>query len=81
MSSVNGLARTARGGTSFASLRAGARTATAPSAARTLVGINAGQHARYFMSISEDGKVIRDHLPPAKGLYDPKLEKDSCGTG
>ncbi len=35
---------------------------------------------RSFITV-KDGQVIRDHLPPARGLYDPKLEKDSCGVG
>ena len=36
---------------------------------------------RGFVSTNEAGEVVRDHLPPARGLYDPSLEKDSCGVG
>jgi hypothetical protein len=37
--------------------------------------------ARPFMSVNEAGQRVRDGLPPAQGLYDPSLEKDSCGVG
>jgi hypothetical protein len=36
---------------------------------------------RTFVSIAEDGTKIRDGLPKAQGLYDPSLERDSCGVG
>lgn len=36
---------------------------------------------RNFISVSEDGQTVRDHLPTKRGLYDPSLEKDSCGVG
>ncbi len=36
---------------------------------------------RSFITVSDDGKTVRDHLPTARGLYDPNLERDSCGVG
>lgn len=42
----------------------------------------AGPNARIrsFVTVT-DGKVQNVGLPEARGLYDPKLEKDSCGVG
>ena len=82
MASLAGFARGARN-SGLRGLENGAskRTVTAPAAVRTVVAIQHGQQLRSFVSKAEDGSIIRDHLPPARGLYDPFLEKDSCGTG
>jgi glutamate synthase domain-containing protein 1 len=37
--------------------------------------------ARGFQTVNAAGEVVRDGLPVARGLYDPRLEKDSCGVG
>ncbi len=37
--------------------------------------------ARYFMVASSDGRRTVEGLPQARGLYDPRAERDSCGTG
>ncbi len=49
------------------------------SVARALAGPSA--RIRSFITVTDDGKTVRDHLPTARGLYDPKLERDSCGVG
>jgi len=43
--------------------------------------VNAQGSTRTFLSKSAAGEIIRDGLPPARGLWDPMMEKDSCGTG
>jgi len=57
--------------------RGGAATA----ALARLPASPAARGARSFMSVNEAGQRVRDGLPPAQGLYDPSLEKDSCGVG
>ena len=60
------------------------RTSLFPSVISGLTGTSLSSNRifiRNFISVSEDGQTIRDHLPTKKGLYDPNLEKDSCGVG
>ena len=33
---------------------------------------------RGFQTLNEKGEAVRDGLPVARGLYDPKLEKGAC---
>lgn len=39
-----------------------------------------GAGTRCFMTV-RDGQETIEGLPAKRGLYDPLLEKDSCGTG
>src|SRR5437763_2046705 len=41
----------------------------------------AGQGAAWRGPALRDGEATAAGLPPAHGLYDPALEKDSCGVG
>lgn len=68
MASVSLLRRARAAGPSLARLPAAPAAPTSPP-------------ARSFMSVNEAGQRVRDGLPPAQGLYDPSLEKDSCGVG
>lgn len=39
-----------------------------------------GVAVRLFVT-TQDGKLKIEGLPTKRGLYDPLMEKDSCGTG
>ena len=57
------------------------RAAAALAPGRFTVLPSSSSAVRTFISIAEDGTKIRDGLPKAQGLYDPSLERDSCGVG
>src|SRR6266576_3722539 len=43
--------------------------------------LSAASASKPAESLHEDSRSEHDGRPPAEGLYDPSLEKDSCGVG
>src|SRR5947208_13982555 len=43
--------------------------------------LSAASASKPAESLHEDSRREHDGRPPAEGLYDPSLEKDSCGVG
>ena len=43
--------------------------------------LSAASASKPVESLHEDSRREHDGRPPAEGLYDPSLEKDSCGVG
>jgi hypothetical protein len=44
-------------------------------------GAPSGLAVRLFVTTQDGGALKIDGLPLKRGLYDPLMEKDSCGTG